>query len=71
MKRNKHATQITERFREMVNQSGERLSETHYAELALLIEAGIDTALVEKLESIADRIETLSHAIRKDAELFS
>jgi len=34
----------------MLIQSGESLDEEHYDELTLLIEAGIDTALVERLE---------------------
>ncbi|HED33252.1 MAG TPA: hypothetical protein ENJ08_03420 [Gammaproteobacteria bacterium] len=71
MKRTKHAQQITQRFREMVEQTGDNLSEAHYSELSLLIEAGIDTALVEKLEAVANKVDDLSHAIRNDAELFN
>ena len=71
MKRTKHAQEISDRFREMVEQSGDKLADKHYQELALLIEAGIDTALVEKLEKVADKVDAMAHAIRHDAEQFS
>ena len=71
MKRTKHAKEITERFREMVEQDGDSLASKHYDELVLLIEAGIDTALVEKLEYVADEVEKLAIKVRNDAELFS
>jgi len=70
MKRTKHALEITDRFREMVELAGDTLPENHYKELALLIEAGIDTALVETLEKIADKLDEFSHAVRHDAEFF-
>ena len=70
MKRTKHAIEITERFRELVEQSGASLGDNHYDELSLLIEAGIDTALVEILEQMADKIESLAHDVRSNAEFF-
>lgn len=70
MHKTQHARNITERFRELVNQAGDSLAEEHYDELALLIEAGIDTALVEHLEVMADKLQGLAHAIRNDAEFF-
>jgi len=71
MKRTRHAQEITDRFREMIEEAGDSLSEKHYQELVLLIEAGIDTALVEKLEKVADKVDSMAHAIRNDAEQFS
>ena len=70
MKRTKHAKEISERFRELVEMSGDSLDEKHYDELSLLIEAGIDTALVEALEKTADRIENLAQKVRTNAEFF-
>jgi hypothetical protein len=70
MKRTKHAQEITERFREMVEQAGDTLSDNHYKELTLLIEAGIDTMLVETLENMADKLDKLSHSVRHSAEFF-
>lgn len=71
MKRSQHAQEITDRFRELVEQEGDKLADKHYDELVLLIEAGIDTALVDKLEKVADKVDELGHAIRNDAEVFS
>jgi hypothetical protein len=70
MQRNKHAQEIANRFRELVESAGDTLSAEHYDELALLIEAGIDTALVDKLEKMAKRLEDMASNIRSDAERF-
>jgi len=70
MKRTKHAMEITQRFRELLEASGTSVSDDHYDELSLLIEAGIDTALVEMLEKMADKIDDLAHDVRNKAEFF-
>ena len=70
MKRSKHAGEIANRFRQMVEEAGDNLPDGHYEELALLIEAGIDTALVDKLETMAGQLEALAKDIRRDAERF-
>ena len=70
MHKTQHAQQIADRFRELVSDAGDSLSEEHYDELALLIEAGIDTALVEHMEKIADKLQQLANAVRNDAEFF-
>lgn len=70
MQKTQHAQKITDRFRELVNQAGDKLPDEHYDELSLLIEAGIDTALVERLEKMADKLQKLSHEVRNDAEFF-
>lgn len=71
MQRDQHARQIAERFRQLVEAAGDSLPAEHYDELALLIEAGIDTALVGRLEAMADRLERLAKDVRGDAERFS
>ena len=70
MHKTKHAQQIADRFRQLVEMAGDSLSEEHYDELTLLIEAGIDTALVERLEKMADKLQALAHSVRNDAEFF-
>ena len=70
MKRSRHAQEIANRFRELVEAAGDTLPEAHYGELALLIEAGIDTTLLEALEKMADRLDEMSHAVRHNAEFF-
>jgi|GEM_PF-593896 len=70
MYRSKHAQEITLRFKQLVEQSGDSLPDEHYDELSLLIEAGIDTDLVDRLEKMADALNSLAHKIRNDAEFF-
>jgi len=70
MKHTSHAEEVAKRFRELVEDAGDTLADSHYSELALLIEASIDTALVEKLGKMADRMEKFAQEIRHDAESF-
>lgn len=70
MHRTKHAQEITNRFRELVENAGDSLSVEHYDELSLLIEAGLDTALIDYMELAATRLETMAHEIRHSAEFF-
>ncbi len=70
MKRTQHAQEMTQRFRELVEIAGDSLPEAHYKELELLIEAGLDTAMVETLEKMADQLDQLSHNVRHNAEFF-
>jgi len=70
MKYSHHADQITQRFRQLVEDAGDSLADSHYSELSLLIEAGIDAALVDKLEKMADKVDKMASDIRHDAEFF-
>jgi hypothetical protein len=70
MHRTKHAQEIATRFKTMVEQAGDSLSDVHYKELVLLIEAAIDTAVVDKLEKMADALTSMAHKVRNDAEFF-
>jgi len=70
MHKNKHAKNIANRFRELVENAGHSLQDEHYDELELLIEAGIDTDIVGKLERISTKLNNLAHAVQHDAEFF-
>jgi hypothetical protein len=70
MQRSKHAQEITNRFRELIEDSGDSLDISHYDELSLLIESGIDAALVDYMESMAEKLEKMAHDIRHSAEFF-
>jgi gamma-glutamyl phosphate reductase len=70
MHRNEHAQEITNRFRELVEDVGDTLDTRHYDELSLLIEAGIDAALVDYMEMTATRLEQMAHEIRQSASFF-
>ena len=66
----KHAQEIADRFRDLVETAGDALPANHYDELSLLIEAGIDTALVDYIEKMADKLESMAHDVRNSAEFF-
>ncbi len=71
MNQTEHAKQIAQRFKDIYEQSGENFSDDHYDELLLLVEAGLDTALMQQLESIADKLSSMTHDMRQNAERFS
>lgn len=70
MHRTKHAQEIANRFRELVENAGDSLGAEHYDELSLLIEAGIDSALVDIMEETANNLEKVASKIRHSAEFF-
>ena len=70
MQQAKHAEQMVNRFRELVEDAGDNLSVNHYNELKLIIEAGLDTALLENLKRVTDRLSSLAHDIQHNAEFF-
>lgn len=70
MRQTEHAQAMADRFRELVEQAGDSLPENHYDELRLIIEAGLDTALAETMESIAGKLTALAHDIQHNAEFF-
>ncbi len=70
MHHGKHAQEISARFRDMVNSAGDSLSSEHYDALSLLIEAGIDAALVDYMETTASKLEKMAHDVRHSAEFF-
>lgn len=70
MHRTQHAQEITNRFRELVENAGDSLNVEHYDELSLLIEAGLDAAMVDYMEETATNLEKMAHDIRHSAEFF-
>jgi len=71
MHQSDHATEMAERFRELVEDAGDSLPVGHYEELKLIIEAGIDTALLEVMGKIASQLTKMSHDIQNKAEFFN
>ena len=70
MHRTKHAQEMTDRFRELVENAGDTLDSKHYDELSLIIEAGLDAALVDNLEKMANKLDKMAHDVRHSAEFF-
>lgn len=68
MNQNPHAQAIADRFKDVFEQTGESFSQDHHDELVLLIEAGLDAALYQQMEAVADRLNDLAHDIRHNAE---
>jgi len=65
----KHAEQVANAFIDLLDEgvrSG--ISDEHRAELAMLVEAAISTAVLEQLERAADEIAALSQRLRDSAE---
>ena len=71
MHQSDHAQAMAERFRELVEDAGDSLPANHYDELKLIIEAGLDTVLVEVMEKIAGELNKMSHKIQNNAEFFN
>lgn len=71
MHQSDHAKAMAERFRELVEDAGDSLPVEHYDELKLIIEAGIDTALIEVMEKIANQLTRMSNDIQNKAEFFN
>jgi hypothetical protein len=66
----KHAEAMVNRFRELVENAGDSLPVNHYSELKLIIEAGLDTALLEVMVKTAGRLNSLANDIQHNAEFF-
>ena len=71
MNQNEHACAIAGRFKEIFEQSGESFSQEHLDELSLLVEAGLDAAILQKMEKIADQLTSVADGIRHNAEFTS
>ena len=46
------------------------VGEENFDQLRVLVESGIATVLLQNMESVADKVETLGHEIRNQAEHF-
>ena len=66
----KHAEAMVDRFRELVENAGDSLPVNHYNELKLIIEAGLDTALLEVMVKTAGKLNSLADDIQHNAEFF-
>jgi hypothetical protein len=70
MQQAKHAEVMVNRFRELVEDAGDSLPVNHYNELKLIIEAGLDTALLESMGKIAGSLNNLAEDIQHNARFF-
>ena len=70
MHQSEHARQMAQRFRELVESSGDIIPERHYDELALIIESGLDTALLDVMGKISGKLTKMASDIEHDATFF-
>ena len=68
MQQAKHAQAMADRFRELVQSAGDSLPDSHYDELKLIIESGLDAALIESMEGVATKLERMAREIKHDVE---
>jgi hypothetical protein len=66
----KHAEAMVNRFRELVEGAGDSLPLNHYNELKLIVEAGLDTALLESMKKVAGQLNSLAEEIQHNADFF-
>lgn len=65
----KHAEQVADTFMDLLAEGVRTgISDEQRAELAMLVEAAISTAVLEQLEHAADEIAALSQRLRSYAE---
>ena len=67
MHQSEHARQMAQRFRELVESSGGNIEQEHYDELALIIESGLDTALLDMMGKISGRLTQMAKDIQHDS----
>jgi hypothetical protein len=70
MQQAKHAEDMVDRFSELVEDAGDSLPVNHYNELKLIIEAGLDTALLEMMGKVAGSLRGLAEDIQHNADFF-
>lgn len=71
MKQTEHALHVVDSFKRMLPDALIRdIGDTHFSELALLIESAISAAVLQEMEKTADQIDKLAHDVRNFAEHF-
>jgi hypothetical protein len=71
MKQTEHALHVVDSFKRMLPDAlNSDIGDSHFAELALLIESAISAAVLQEMEKTADKIDQLAHDVRNFAEYF-
>ncbi|ARU57013.1 hypothetical protein OLMES_2969 [Oleiphilus messinensis] len=66
-----HARNVVAAFKEKISRSGiEHIGEKHFAELELLIESAIDSAVYIELERAAEKVAETARELKRSAERF-
>ncbi len=66
-----HANELVEKFvTELAPEVAESLDQEALDSLAMRIESALSVAVLEELESVADKLDSLSHTLRHHAEVY-
>jgi hypothetical protein len=66
-----HAAKVVKTFRYLLSDKARSaVGEAHFAELGLLVESAIDTAVLQEMERVADQIAALARDVRTRAERY-
>lgn len=67
----RHAEQVVDQFRELLSATGrQHVGEKHFAELALLIEAAIDAAVLEENANYVCELEQILRRMKRSGDHF-
>lgn len=65
------AQKVVEHFKQVLSPSGRKaVTETHFEELALMVESAIEAAVLEEVAGYANRLEALIAEMKHDAAIF-
>jgi len=65
------AQKVVEHFRQVLSPSGRRaVTETHFEELALMVESAIEAAILEEVANYAARLEQVITEMKHNAAVF-
>ena len=68
----KHAAEVVNQFKSLIGETtATGIDEEHFAELRLMIESAIDTAVLMRMERIATDIRHLAERVKHDAEHYA
>ena len=67
----RRAQKVVNHFREVLSPSGRKaVTETHFEELALMVESAIEAAILEEVAGYANRLEAVIEEMKHNAAIF-
>ena len=66
-----HSEEIVQAFQDLLPKKARKhIKESHYAELAVMLESAISTAVMQEVEGVADYLDAYAKKLRKQVENF-
>jgi hypothetical protein len=67
----RRAQKVVDHFKQVLSPSGRKaVSETHFEELALMVESAIEAAILEEVAGYAHRLEEVIEEMKHNAAIF-